>query len=97
MKTLAGVTFYKVGHHGSRNATPRTLWNGFTNRSKQQKPTRLRTVVSTMAGKFGKAATHTEVPRATLVTALNDETDFFTTQQLTQKGDTLKRTFEISF
>lgn len=97
MKALAGVTFYKVGHHGSRNATPRTLWDGFTNRAKQQKPTRLRTVVSTMAGKFGKSASHTEVPRATLVTALKGETDFFTTQELTQKGNTLKKTFEISF
>jgi hypothetical protein len=97
MKRLAGVTLYKVGHHGSRNATPKTLWQGFTNRSKRKRSTRLRTVVSTMAGKFGAASRHTEVPRATLVTALKTETDLFTTQELTQKGHTLKKTIEFTF
>jgi len=97
MKRLTGVTFYKVGHHGSRNATPKSLWKGFANRSRRKKPTRLRTVVSTMAGKFGAAARHTEVPRTTLVTALKSETDFFSTQELVQKGHTLKQVFEFKF
>jgi hypothetical protein len=97
MKRLAGVTFYKVGHHGSRNATPKTLWNGFANRSRHKHPTRLRTVVSTMAGKFGARQRHTEVPRTTLVTALKDETDLFSTQELVQKGHTLKQMIEFTF
>ena len=97
MKRLTGVTFYKVGHHGSRNATPKSLWNGFANRSRRKLPTRLRTVVSTMAGKFGASKRHTEVPRTTLVTALKDETDFFSTQALVQKDHTLKQLIEFTF
>ena len=27
LELLRGVDLYKVGHHGSRNATPRTLFN----------------------------------------------------------------------
>jgi hypothetical protein len=32
-KLLAEVDLYKVGHHGSRNATPKTLWNLFKKKS----------------------------------------------------------------
>jgi hypothetical protein len=32
-KLLADVDLYKVGNHGSRNATPRTLWDGFKHKS----------------------------------------------------------------
>jgi hypothetical protein len=92
---LEGVTLYKVGHHGSRNATPITLWNGFRHRAKAASPIRLRSVVSTMAGKHGTEDANTEVPRQTLVAALQSETDFFTTQALVQAGDTLKHTFDI--
>src|SRR5207244_3942308 len=35
-KLLAEVDVYKVGHHGSLNATPKTLWNLFQNRSKKK-------------------------------------------------------------
>ena len=48
MKRLANVTFYKVGHHGSRNATPKSLWKNFANRGAEGTPNRLRTVMSTM-------------------------------------------------
>jgi hypothetical protein len=97
MKKLADVRFYKVGHHGSRNATPITLWNAFKHRSKKASPTRLQTVVSTMAGKFGRASSQTEVPRKTLITALQRETNFFTTQSLTRQGAKLKKTFDVKF
>lgn len=93
MKRLAGVTLYKVGHHGSRNATPKSLWNNFANRGASTKPNRLRTVVSTMDGKYGTMAEGTEVPRQSLVNALQAETSFFTTQSLT--GKTIKQVFEI--
>ncbi|HYR29829.1 MAG TPA: MBL fold metallo-hydrolase, partial [Thermoanaerobaculia bacterium] len=47
-KLLSDVDFYKVGHHGSRNATPKTLWELFTKRSADKADeTRLRTMIST--------------------------------------------------
>ena len=30
---LKETTVYKVGHHGSRNATPKTLWKDFSKKS----------------------------------------------------------------
>ena len=93
MKRLANVTFYKVGHHGSRNATPKTLWYGFKHRGAASAPGRLRTVVSTMADKYGSLAEGTEVPRRTLVTELQKNSDFFTTQSL--RGKTLWQDFEF--
>ena len=35
-KRLEGVNVYKVGHHGSLNATPKSLWKLFDNRSKEK-------------------------------------------------------------
>ncbi len=84
---LADTTLYKVGHHGSLNATPKTLWNLFKRRSKADSPDRLVTMVSTMAGKHGSDADHTEVPRKALVDALSTETRFFTTQNLKSKKE----------
>jgi hypothetical protein len=88
-RLLKEVSLYKVGHHGSRNATPKSLWSLFANRSKKQSPQRLQTVVSTMAGKHGHSDSGTEVPRATLVNALKSESTYFTTQDL--KGKTAIR------
>ena len=83
---LKDVNLYKVGHHGSRNATPMTLWNLFNNRSdKKQDPNRLKAVLSTMAGKHGRSEA-TAVPRKTLVEALDKYSACFSTQQL--KGKT---------
>lgn len=80
---LADVDLYKVGHHGSLNATPKTLWNLFKHRSTNTaKPGRLRSVVSTMAGKHGNPKAGTEVPRSKLVDALESETAFLTTQTI---------------
>jgi hypothetical protein len=85
-RRLAKVNVYKVGHHGSRNATPKTLWAGFENRSKKKTDTkRLKSLMSTMPGKHGKAASSTEVPRKTLVQALESESELFTTQSLKGK------------
>jgi beta-lactamase superfamily II metal-dependent hydrolase len=81
-KVLADVELYKVGHHGSLNATPKGLWGLFKNRSKKPTPKRLKSLMSTMPGKHGHADQHTEVPRQTLVAALKNESDLFTTEQL---------------
>jgi hypothetical protein len=82
-KLLAGVDVYKVGHHGSLNATPKTLWEGFKKKSKvASDKSRLRTLMSTMEHKHGTEKSHTEVPRTTLVSALKTQSDLFSTQQL---------------
>jgi len=82
---LAGVDLYKVGHHGSRNATPKSLWNLFTRRCATSGPGRLRTVLSTMAHRFGEAERGTEVPRASLVKTLKAQSDYFSTQDIQGK------------
>ena len=83
-KMLAGVDVYKVGHHGSLNATPKTLWESFAKKSKDKaKKSRLRTLMSTMEHKHGSEESHTEVPRNTLVSALKTQSELFSTQQLT--------------
>ncbi len=75
---LATVNVYKVGHHGSRNATPKTLWGLFENRGKG-----LQAILSTKSGKFpGRPGSGTEVPRETLKTALATETKLTNTQNL---------------
>lgn len=82
-KLLAAVDVYKVGHHGSLNATPRTLWDGFKKKSKSASDRkRLSTLMSTMEHKHGSEESHTEVPRTTLVRALKTQSNFFSTQQL---------------
>ena len=82
------VNVYKVGHHGSRNATPKTLWSGFKHRSKKKTENgRLKSFMSTMPGKHGNARSKTEVPRQTLVKALETESELYTTQSLKGKGN----------
>ncbi len=81
-KLLAGVDFYKVGHHGSRNATPKQLlWEKFAKRG-AAKGRRLETMISTMPGKHGTTKKRTEVPRKTLLEALKTETDLLSTTDL---------------
>lgn len=81
-KLLAGVDFYKVGHHGSRNATPKQLlWERFAKRGRA-KGRRLETMISTMPGKHGTPRRRTEVPRRTLLEALEMETDLLSTTDL---------------
>lgn len=84
---LQDVTFYKVGHHGSLNATPRSLWEGFARRSRRPSSTRLRTVVSTMAGKHGDPRRSTEVPRKTLLEALEAESTLASTQKIRSRDE----------
>ena len=79
---LAGARFYKVGHHGSLNATPKSLWNGFEHRDAKPSPERLTTMVSTAAGKHGSTARGTEVPRKVLIEELTEMSDLHNTQSL---------------
>ena len=66
---LQRTTFYKVGHHGSLNATPISMWERFMYRHNQ----RLKTALSTMENLHGNPERQTEVPRTRLVQALTSE------------------------
>ena len=74
-RRLSEVDLYKVGHHGSRNATPRSLvelWNG---------DSPLVALLSTSPGVHGKTEA-TAVPRATLVVALQERAELHSTEDL---------------
>jgi hypothetical protein len=82
---LKGVDVYKVGHHGSRNATPKWLWNDFEKKSdNKEDKERLKTLISTMEGRHGRSE-ETKVPRQTLVDALSDSSDYYSTEGTAEK------------
>jgi len=81
-KLLQAVNLYKVGHHGSLNATPKTMWDLFKNRGKPSKQERLKSVLSTLPGKHGSEKNNSEVPRKTLLKALQDESSLDNTNEL---------------
>lgn len=102
---LQDVLVYKVGHHGSLNATPKSLWELFARKGEEESAGRLCTVLSTRPGKHGNPQSNTEVPRRTLVAELQRESDFFSTQNLSRlykdfefnlRGDTICRTAEAT-
>jgi hypothetical protein len=77
---LRGVDLYKVGHHGSRNATPRTLFDLWTEPATRGR--KMTALMSTKPCVFGTTASHTEVPRDTLVTALHERMPLLSTMDL---------------
>jgi beta-lactamase superfamily II metal-dependent hydrolase len=80
VELLKEVDVYKVGHHGSRNATPRTMWEQFSRRGNCNcGPLRLTSLLSTKAGKHGRPRNHTEVPRTTLLGALERDSTLYST------------------
>ena len=84
LETLAQTTVYKVGHHGSLNATPRRmLWENFARRGKPGASDRLITVLSTRAKMHGSEERSTEVPRKTLVAELQAASTLVNTQDCT--------------
>src|SRR3546814_6513074 len=89
---LSKVNVYKVGHHGSLNATPKDLWNGFEARGSSKTANRLRSFLSTKDGVHGSAERHTEVPRASLVDALEKQSTLYDTRTLA--SDALARSEE---
>jgi hypothetical protein len=85
---LKDVNVYKVGHHGSRNATPKTLWELFDNRKSQSKGKKLKltTLMSTSAGVYVRSE-EGRVPATRLVRALKSQSDLKNTQDLkTRRG-----------
>jgi hypothetical protein len=75
---LGAVDLYKVGHHGSRNATPRSLFGLWGFERDQAAP--LCALMSTLHGVYGEGPT--TVPRSTLVAALDRRTNLYTTDRL---------------
>jgi hypothetical protein len=95
---LEGVTVYKVGHHGSLNATPKSLWQMFKSRQRggvSVVDPILHSFLSSMPGKHGSSTENTEVPRRTLVEALKRETVFHTTETVPPSQLRLEQVFEI--
>jgi beta-lactamase superfamily II metal-dependent hydrolase len=80
-KRLKEVNVYKVGHHGSLNATPKPLWASFKNKGGRSKANRLDTLCSTKAGKHGSVTSGTEVPRRTLVDELKKDSAFLSSEE----------------
>ncbi len=74
-RRLGAIDLYKVGHHGSRNATPRSLLDLWG------QATRPVSLLSTRAGIHGHTES-TAVPRATLVAALLERTDLLSTESI---------------
>jgi len=78
---LRDVNMYKVGHHGSLNATPKSLWKLFRHKGDEHVHDRLETLCSTKSGKHGSVNSGTEVPRIPLVNDLKTESDFSSTEE----------------
>jgi beta-lactamase superfamily II metal-dependent hydrolase len=79
-KLLEDVSLYKVGHHGSLNATPKPLWGLFKRRGLPGASDRLETLCSTKAGKHGSPSSGTEVPRRVLVEQLEKNSRFISSE-----------------
>ena len=90
---LDDVDLYKVGHHGSLNATPKSMWNRFAKRGARDKPGRLTSVMSTRDGKHGSTDSGTEVPRSKLVRELSSQSTLVDTRTLPE--DALYSVVEI--
>jgi len=82
MKLLQDVDLYKVGHHGSLNATPKTMWAAFKKRGPKTAKGRLTSMLSTLPGKHGHEKSGTEVPRTTLLSALKTESELHSTHTM---------------
>jgi beta-lactamase superfamily II metal-dependent hydrolase len=80
-KRLADVNLYKVGHHGSRNATPKRLWHLFKHAGPARQADRIATLCSTKSGKHGSTRSGTEVPRHLLVKELKENSQFTSSEE----------------
>lgn len=92
-RKLRDVSMYKVGHHGSLNATPKSLWKQFGRKGAANQKGRLQSLLSTLEGVHGHEESGTEVPRSKLVKALRRETDLTSTQSY--EPTELRRTFVL--
>lgn len=81
---LRRLDLYKVGHHGSRNATPKNalfpLW-----RRRRRRANRLLALMSTLSDAYGEVGGH-PVPSASLTTALRDSFRLVSTEDFAPGG-----------
>ncbi|MGW9586087.1 hypothetical protein [Microbacterium sp. NPDC055455] len=89
---LARIDLYKVGHHGSRNATPRSLHALWKDRADSLP--RLAAVMSTRQGVHGKG--DNAVPQTHLVTALQEVADLYSTDDLVGGEEYVELVSEVS-
>jgi hypothetical protein len=81
---LRYTDLYKVGHHGSRNATPKSLFALWGFDPDPARP--MAAMMSTLSGVHGESEA-TRVPRATLVTALERRMGLHSTDGLASSRD----------
>ncbi|MET0180339.1 MAG: hypothetical protein ABW194_07650 [Novosphingobium sp.] len=79
---LDDVDLYKVGHHGSLNATPKSMWERFARKGDADSRGPLTSVMSTRDNKHGHAEDGTEVPRSKLVRELKQRSTLVDTREL---------------
>lgn len=79
VRRLSRVDLYKVGHHGSRNATPRILFDLWSRPDTRDRP--MVAMMSTKPGVHGRSVS-TAVPRKTLVAALDTRMTLLSTAEL---------------
>ena len=77
---LRDVEVYKIGHHGSLNATPKSLWKLFKNRGPANQTNRLVSLLSTKEGVHGKPSSGSEVPRSKLVSEVKEHSKLLDTR-----------------
>lgn len=82
---LKGVDVYKVGHHGSLNATPKSMLKLFQKKRSHRTRGVMHSILSTMEGVHGSRARRTEVPREKLVRKLVNETRLISTEEFGNK------------
>ena len=84
-RRLAKADLYKVGHHGSLNATPKTIWNAFERVGDPNADGTLKTIVSTLSSKHGTAENNSEVPRGKLMAELRTKSQLVQTNKILSK------------
>lgn len=93
---LADVDVYKVGHHGSLNATPKSgLWPRFVKKGSEDYADRMWTLLSTRGAVHGHYNRKTEVPRQTLVHELDRHTQLTSTQRQRKMAKDFVLTFGV--
>jgi L-ascorbate metabolism protein UlaG (beta-lactamase superfamily) len=93
LKKLSGVDVLKIGHHGSLNATPLTLWNALAKRGGSRRARRLTALLSTKDDVHGHRDRRTEVPRRTLERELERNTQLIDTRDF--KESDLSKTIDL--
>lgn len=83
-RLLANVDLYKVGHHGSRNATPKSLFALWGAEPNPARP--MTALLSTMSKVHGKTP-ETAVPRGPLVAALKRRMTLVRTDELADDAE----------